>query len=107
MTTMTVPFYIQNDCELVINMDYNIIKKRINEWDPVNLLSFSPEDEYDIEIQEIYDLFEAEETKLGLVIYTIFKNYFGASFTKDKKDCFSVAKKILNDIYNAPINEKN
>lgn len=90
---------MQNDCRLVINMDYNIIKKRINEWDPVNLLSFSPEDEYDIEIQEIYDLFEAEETKLGLVIYTVFKNYFGVSFTKDKKDCFCVAKKILNDIH--------
>ena len=34
----------------------NDIKKIINSWDPLDLLSFTPDDEYDTEIRTIRDI---------------------------------------------------
>ena len=61
----------------------NDIKKVINEWDPINLLYISPEDEYETEIREIRNkalISDINTKKLSLEIKNIFINIFHLTY---------------------------
>jgi len=76
----------------------NVVKMVIDEWDPINLLSHAPNDEYYLEIKEIEKLLRTTNnyTDLAEGIYEIFINFFGeSSFKKDKSECILIARKIL------------
>ena len=56
---------------------YQIVKEVINDWDPMNFLSFSSEDEYDPEISRIVSLLPtASVEKLAVVIHEVFDEMF-------------------------------
>ena len=58
----------------------NDIKKVINKWDPMNLIYFDIDDEYETEIKEIRDEIIIKKimtvNNLSLCIRNIFKNKF-------------------------------
>lgn len=79
-------------------LDFNTVKKHIDEWDPIDLLSFCPNDEYDGESRMIVDSFR-KENDLGKLIYNIFRESFGEStFRKSLEECNQVAQKIMKSI---------
>lgn len=85
--------------ELQYTIDKSIIKKQIDLWDPINLLSFCPSDEYDSEINHIYEKINVNklnELNLGKIIYDTFKMYFEEDFNKSINDCIEIAKEIIN-----------
>lgn len=78
----------------------NHIKKVINDWDPMELLSFAPQDEYKNEINQIYNFLSvnknASEKELGNIIFKIFINAFDKNIFKfTLNDCLKISKKIL------------
>lgn len=78
----------------------NDIKKIINDWDPIDLLSHAPDDEYHSEIKEIEKLLETTKsyTDLAEGIYNIFITFFGNNtFKKSKFECILIAQKILSN----------
>lgn len=77
----------------------NTVKTIINDWDPLNLLSHAPDDEYNTEIKEIEKLLETTKncTDLAEGIYSIFIRFFGEnSFKKSKPECILIAQRILS-----------
>ena len=72
-----------------------IIKKVINEWDPIGLIEFAPQDEYDNECLLIFQEFSRTQESLGKVIYDTFRKSFGETFQDDLSDCIKIAAKIL------------
>ena len=81
------------------------IESIINEWDPIDLLSFFPNDEYEDEIREVIDLLEQCNNDIYSIangISRIFTNAFPEGiFSKDIDDCLQIAKQIVN------LNDKN
>jgi hypothetical protein len=80
-----------------------MITKIINEWDPIDLLSFTPEDEYSWEINEITNATALNDQRdtmaLANEIDKIFAESFGRStYTKTIEDSIIIAKKILRTI---------
>jgi len=78
----------------------NNIKEIIDFWDPIKLLSFAPQDEYDFEIKQIKNKMlinkDIKTDELALVIQTVFKNAFGEDvYYSDENIEFDIAKKIL------------
>lgn len=78
----------------------NNIKEIIDFWDPIKLLSFAPQDEYDFEIKQIKNKMlinkDIKTDELALVIQTVFKNAFGEDvYYSDEYIEFNIAKKIL------------
>ena len=78
----------------------NNIKEIIDFWDPIKLLSFAPQDEYDFEIKQIKNKMlinkDIKTDELALVIQTVFKNAFGKDvYYSDENIEFNIAKKIL------------
>jgi hypothetical protein len=70
----------------------------VDDWDPLNLLSHAPDDEYHSEIKKIEQLFESKKEidELATGIYNIFLNSFGeSSFKKSKLECDVIAQKII------------
>ncbi len=74
-------------------MNFEIIKKVIDKWDPIDLLDHAPPDEYDIESWEILLKFQHSIEQNGMVIYEVFSKAFGMTFTKSVDECVSIAKK--------------
>lgn len=77
----------------------NRIKNVINNWDPIGLLEFSPDDEYSHEINEIEKLVTKakDSDELAEGIYSVFHESFGDDiFRNSKKDCITIARLILN-----------
>lgn len=73
----------------------------INEWDPIGLISFSPQDEYLPEIKKIEELLQncdiVDEKYLANGIKQIFTDSFGSNLFKGQFDeCVNIAKKILD-----------
>lgn len=81
-------------------MNYNLIKRIIDNWDPVGLLAMGcPSDEYNLEVEEIFQFCKITHTKqeIGEMIYSTFYNFFGENtFEKTIEECFDVGKKILD-----------
>ena len=78
----------------------NNIKEIIDFWDPIKLLSFASQDEYDFEIKQIRNKMlinkDIKTDELALVIQTVFKNAFGEDvYYSDENIEFDIAKKIL------------
>lgn len=78
----------------------NNIKEIIDFWDPIKLLSFAPQDEYDFEIKQIRNKMlinkDIKTDELAFVIQTVFKNAFGEDvYYSDENIEFDIAKKIL------------
>lgn len=79
------------------------IKKEIDKWDPIGLLHVAPPDEYDHEVDDIYQRLQkyevVNEAVVAGVIYVVFTRAFGQTFTNDfgKDDCFAVAREILGE----------
>lgn len=81
----------------------NTISEIINNFDPLDLMPFAPQDEYYTEIKEIYNFIQnnshCDVDTLARQIYTIFLNNLGAEvFTKRMQECKEVAQKILLQI---------
>lgn len=82
---------------------YQIVKEDINDWDPMNFLSFSSEDEYDPEISRIVSrLPTASVEKLAVVIHQVFDEMFSRSRSRipSINNCYPSALKIWDKIYN-------
>lgn len=82
---------------------YQIVKGVINDWDPMNFLSFSSEDEYDPEISRIVSrLPTASVEKLAVVIHQVFDEMFSRSRSRipSINNCYPSALKIWDKIYN-------
>jgi hypothetical protein len=73
------------------------VKQIIDNWDPMGLFPWAPDDEYHSEIEEIEKILEYtnELNDLSVNIHSIFNKYFGNVFTGSINDCEIVAKKIL------------
>ena len=77
----------------------------INDWDPIGLIAFSPQDEYLNEIKMIEKILttcDKNDTNfLANEIFKIFTNSFGSNvFTSQLDECISIAKKILDTYAN-------
>lgn len=85
-------------------MDKNqiIIKKYIDEWDPMELLEIgAPNDEYDTEVEMIIHQLQSsyDVSQLAKVIKDVFIEMFYVDeeiFSNEK--CMEIAKNILNEI---------
>lgn len=80
------------------NKDHiRIIKSIIDDWDPIDIMSFSPNDEYEPEILEIEQWLCAtnDVNELGEGIYHVFQFYFDDLFHESQSDCVIIAKSII------------
>ena len=76
-------------------MTYEIIKKIIDTWDPIKLLTFAPKDEYDEESMKIFKCNTDDAKELSEIIFNVFKTAFEESFTKSNLECIEVANLII------------
>lgn len=75
-----------------------IVKIIIDEWDPIDLLSHAPSDEYCFEIERIYQLLQLTDdiNSIAEGIYNIFVESFGDDiFIKNMAECEQIAYKLL------------
>ena len=76
----------------------DLVKKIINEWDPIELLCHAPDEEYDLEVEEIAQLLKQTEdsSELARGIHTIFTRSFGPNiFNKSIGECRYIADALL------------
>lgn len=80
---------------------YDVIKRTIDEWDPVELLNtHAPADEYDSESNSIFvraaEMASASIEVLANIIFEVFVDNFGDDvFILGIDECMKIAKKIL------------
>ena len=77
----------------------NFVKAVINDWDPIDLLFHSPDDEYHSEIEEIRLLLSETDdfTELTEGIFKVFIKSFGKEiFNKSKDECKQIAQILLS-----------
>lgn len=69
----------------------------ISSWDPQNLMSHAPDDEYSYEANKIEKalLDIKDKIELAKVIYMVFSEQFGKDFIKTYDECIEVADQIL------------
>ena len=82
------------------NMDF--VKRVIDEWDPIGLLSHAPEDEYHTEIEEIQHLLSITDdcSELAEGIFSVFIDSFGKEvFDKSEEECKRIARALLSQKY--------
>lgn len=84
-------------------MNFDIIKKEIDKWDPIGLLAHAPPDEYDIESEKIASKFQNDAEQDGMVIYEVFSEAFETGFTESLDECTAIAKRIQELIRKAGI----
>lgn len=81
-----------------------MIKNIVNEWDPMNLFPYAPDNEYEVEIHMIEKFIQSNdvnEEKLTEAIISVFSQSFGNDLFKRKKnECRSIAKKIIMKMMN-------
>ena len=85
-------------------MNLKRIKQIIDRWDPMDLLSHAPKDEYDPEISQIESLLRTgpELSALAEGIEQIFIHAFGAdNFRRPRSECLAIARKL--DTNAAPV----
>lgn len=79
-------------------MNFGIIKKEIDKWDPIELLACTPSDEYDIESEKIASKFQNGTQQNGEMIYEVFTEAFETAFTNSVDECVEIAKRIQESI---------
>lgn len=74
--------------------EYILVKSIIDEWDPIGLLDFCPEDEYTPEIKDIVALLPNVKSvdELALKIRQVFIKWFEIFLSIEK--CYPVALKV-------------
>lgn len=77
-----------------------IIRKIINDWDPVGFFPMAPKDEYVIEIKKIYEFVSANQNLKVQTLAETINGIFVKSFVADVYDqnmeqCMLIAEKIL------------
>ena len=82
-------------------MKRELLTQIINDWDPIDLIAFSPQDEYLNEIKMIEEILQTSNKNdpifLANEIFKIFTNSFGSNvFTSQFDECMGIAKKILD-----------
>ncbi len=78
-------------------MDF--VKRIIDAWDPIDLLSHAPDDEYHSEIEEIRYLLRMTDDSVELAegIFDVFVESFGEdTFIKSKEECKWIAQTLLS-----------
>ena len=75
---------------------YKIIKKIINTWDPINLFPSAPENEYYLEIREIYSFIKSkhDSCELAQKVKDVFTKSFGDIFQNTMEQCMEIANEI-------------
>jgi len=75
----------------------SVVKAVIDDWDPIELLVHSPNDEYHSEIEEIEATLKTcnDEIALANSIFDIFTRAFSETFTKSISECSVIAKRIM------------
>lgn len=75
----------------------HFIKTIIDAWDPINLLSHAPRDEYHSEIEAIERFFKCgvDEHSFAKYISQVFSTAFGNTFSKTEAECQTIASKIF------------
>lgn len=85
------------------SISYAVIKKAIDEWDPIGLLiTHAPADEYDSESNRIFDrlseLTFVSIEALANIIFEVFVKGFGDDvFISGLDECKKIAEKILTE----------
>jgi hypothetical protein len=77
---------------------FDIIKKHIDAWDPMELLATgAPKDEYDVESRMIEERFFSGITtkELARILAKVFSAQFSESFSI--ADCLNTAEQIYNE----------
>lgn len=77
---------------------YHIVKKNVDLWDPVGLLPYAPDNEYDIESKQIAKQVKLNHTveELAEIISQVFSKGFGREYAA--KCCSEVAEAIYKDL---------
>ena len=77
----------------------NEIKEIINSWDPIVLMEFCPEDEYETEIKGIRNLVvnnkNIDKKSLAQEIRNIFEYYFSDKYKSEQEIEEDIASKII------------
>lgn len=82
-----------------------LVKKIIDDWDPIDLLSHAPADEYEAEVNDILKVLAKTNSidELSIEIHKVFVNWFGEDKMLVKKysieNCKPIAIKIREKIY--------
>ena len=76
-------------------MQFENIKNIIDKWDPINLLDFAPDDEYDEECMRILMNYCPNSAELGRIIFSIFSERFEDAFVDSETKCIMIADEIL------------
>lgn len=83
----------------------HIIKKIIDDWDPIDIFPYAPENEYDYEINRISEELDILsfssnlKAELAKAIYRICRESFGEGVIKcNYEKCMIIAEEILNNI---------
>lgn len=77
----------------------NFVKSVIDEWDPIDLFPWAPDDEYHSEIEEIQHLLRITDNpdELAEGIYEVFVESFGQrTFNKSREECKQIAKILFS-----------
>ena len=80
--------------------EFKVVKKAIDEWDPIGLLAFAPDDEYDSESREIVENLSSSISmeEIAELIAKIFAESFNrADITMNR--CIIIANKIYKSIH--------
>lgn len=80
-------------------MEYSTVKKVINEWDPIGLFPFAPQDEYSNEIEEILEICSKSRAAevVGEGILNVFIDAFGIEIFKfSLTECVKIANMIFD-----------
>lgn len=86
---------------MTINNKKEVVKRVINEWDPINLFPEAPENEYWSEIDSIIEKSSRLENseELAKVIQTVFIDSFDEDiFRYSFEECLKIAGKILIEV---------
>lgn len=77
----------------------NEVKEIINLWDPMRLMDFCPEDEYETEVKGIRNLVvnnkNIDKKSLGQEIRNIFEYYFSTEYKSKQEIEEDIASKII------------
>ena len=88
----------RDDLIKLIEFGYDI-KEIINSWDPISLMEFCPEDEYETEIKGIRNLVannrNIDKKLLGQEIRKLFRYYFSDKYNSKKDIEENIASKII------------
>ncbi|QVY62589.1 DUF1871 family protein [Cytobacillus gottheilii] len=76
------------------NTLFKLVKKTINEWDPIGVLPDAPDDEYEFEVAQIVTLLNKADTEEALSegLAEIFNKALGCHYTVE--ECLPIARKI-------------